>query len=47
MHLPQILSWIIWLPVAGGLAVLALGDARARLARWLALIVALPAAIHQ
>jgi NADH-quinone oxidoreductase subunit M len=37
----DILSLLIWLPVGGGLAVLAIGDARARLARWVALLVGL------
>ena len=41
MHGTDLLSWLIWLPVGGGLVVLALGDSRARLARWLALAVAL------
>jgi NADH-quinone oxidoreductase subunit M len=35
-----LLSWLIWLPVAGGLLVLALGEGRARAARWAALAVA-------
>ena len=39
MHGTALLSWLIWLPIGGGLLVLALGDARARLARWLALLV--------
>src|SRR6195256_4218 len=41
MYRTDLLSWLIWLPVGGGLVVLALGDARARLARWVALAVAL------
>jgi NADH-quinone oxidoreductase subunit M len=41
MHGTHILSWLIWLPIGGGLVVLALGDARARQGRWLALAVAL------
>jgi len=41
MHGTDLLSWLIWLPVGGGVIVLALGDSRARLARWLALAVAL------
>jgi NADH-quinone oxidoreductase subunit M len=41
MHGIDLLSLLIWLPVGGGLAVLAVGDAHARLARWLALIVSL------
>ena len=36
-----ILSLLVWLPIAGGIAVLALGDRRVALARWLALAVAL------
>src|SRR5579863_2666487 len=35
------LSVVIWLPVAGGLATLAFGDQRARLARWAALATSL------
>jgi NADH-quinone oxidoreductase subunit M len=34
-----LLSVVIWLPILGGFVTLALGDERARLARWLALIV--------
>ncbi len=41
MRGPALLSWIIWLPIGGGLLVLALGDARVRLARWVAVAVAL------
>ena len=41
MHGIDILSLLIWLPIGGGLALLVLGDANARLARWLALLVAL------
>ena len=40
MHI-GLLSVVIWLPIAGGLLTLALGDARARLARWTALVSAL------
>ena len=36
----SLLSILIWLPIAGGFAVLALGTHRAREARWLALAVA-------
>ncbi|MBV6418265.1 MAG: NADH-quinone oxidoreductase subunit M [Steroidobacteraceae bacterium] len=36
-----ILSALVWLPIAGGIAVLALGDRRIALGRWLALAVAL------
>ena len=34
-----ILSALIWLPIAGGVALLALGDRAANLGRWLALVV--------
>jgi NADH-quinone oxidoreductase subunit M len=40
MH-PGLLSVVIWLPIAGGIATLAAGDTRAQLARWLALATAL------
>jgi len=36
-----LLSALIWLPIAGGLVVLALGDQRARVARWAALLASL------
>ncbi len=36
-----LLSLLVWLPIFGGLAVLALGERRVAAARWLALIVAL------
>jgi NADH-quinone oxidoreductase subunit M len=36
-----LLSILIWLPIIGGIAVLAFGDGRARAARWLALLVSL------
>jgi NADH-quinone oxidoreductase subunit M len=36
-----LLSLLTWLPIVGGLVVLALGDARARAGRWLALAVSL------
>ncbi|MBV6423391.1 MAG: NADH-quinone oxidoreductase subunit M [Steroidobacteraceae bacterium] len=36
-----ILSVLVWLPIAGGIAVLLLGDRRIALGRWLALAVAL------
>ena len=36
-----LLSTLIWLPVLGGLATLAIGDSRARAARWFALLVSL------
>jgi len=41
LHGYDILSLLVWLPVGGGVAVLAIGDGRARLARWVALLVAL------
>ena len=41
MHGTDILSLLIWLPVGGGVVLLALGDSRAGLARWLALVVTL------
>jgi NADH-quinone oxidoreductase subunit M len=34
-----LLSWLIWLPIAGGLVVLAVGERRVRAARWAALAV--------
>jgi NADH-quinone oxidoreductase subunit M len=37
----HILSWVIWVPIVAGLAVLALGDARAQAARVMALLGAL------
>lgn len=40
-----LLSLLIWIPIAGGLAVLAAGDARPRLARWLSLGVSLLALV--
>jgi len=43
MHHWPLLSVLTWLPIAGGVVVLLLGDARASLARWLALVVALAA----
>ena len=36
-----LLSIVIWLPIVGGLATLAVGDTRARAARWTALITSL------
>ncbi len=36
-----LLSLLIWLPIVGGLVVLALGDVRAALGRWLALAVSI------
>jgi NADH-quinone oxidoreductase subunit M len=41
MHGTGILSTLIWLPVGGGVLTLLIGDTRARLARWFALLVAL------
>jgi NADH-quinone oxidoreductase subunit M len=41
MHGTDILSLLIWLPIGGGLATLVIGDGRAWLARWCALIVSL------
>jgi len=38
-----LLSWLIWLPIAGGVVVLALGATRAAQARWVALAVAVVA----
>jgi NADH-quinone oxidoreductase subunit M len=38
-----LLSTLIWLPIVGGIAVLALGDARIALGRWLALATAVAA----
>jgi NADH-quinone oxidoreductase subunit M len=35
-----LLSWLIWLPILGGLVVLALGEGRVQAARWAALAVA-------
>ena len=37
----NLLSILVWLPVVGGLLVLALGDARIAAGRWTALAVAL------
>jgi len=36
-----LLSWLVWLPIAGGIAVLAIGSERAAAARWTALAVSL------
>jgi NADH-quinone oxidoreductase subunit M len=41
MQAPALLSLVVWLPIAGGVLTLALGDARARAARWVALLSAL------
>ena len=35
-----LLSWLIWLPIVGGIATLALGDGRIRWAQWVALLSA-------
>lgn len=40
MQIP-VLSSVMWLPILGGLAVLALGDRRIDIGRWVALVVAL------
>ncbi len=34
----HLLSWLIWLPIAGGVATLAMGESRAPAARWVALL---------
>jgi len=41
LHGLDILSLLTWLPIAGGVAVLAIGDHRASIARWVALLVSL------
>ena len=41
MHGLPLLSTLVWLPIAGGVATLLVGDARAAAARWLALLVSL------
>jgi NADH-quinone oxidoreductase subunit M len=38
---PGLLSLLVWLPIAGGLLVLALGESRAAAGRWVALVVSL------
>ncbi|NBU26564.1 MAG: NADH-quinone oxidoreductase subunit M, partial [Gammaproteobacteria bacterium] len=38
-----LLSTLVWLPIVGGLVVLALGDARIGAARWVALVTAVAA----
>jgi len=43
---PHLLSFLTWLPVAGGALVLALGDRRATLARWVALVFAVLTFLH-
>ena len=39
--MPHLLSILIWLPIAAGVAVLALGDRRVAPGRWLALVASL------
>ncbi len=39
----NLLSWLIWLPIAGGAVVLALGQTRASAARWASLVVSIAA----
>ncbi len=41
MHGVGLLSIVVWLPIVGGLVTLALGDARAQAARWVALLTSL------
>jgi len=41
LHGLDILSLLTWLPIAGGVLVLAIGDNRAQIARWAALLVSL------
>jgi NADH-quinone oxidoreductase subunit M len=41
MAVNSLLSWLIWLPIVGGLGALLLGDTRAGAARWLSLLVSL------
>jgi len=41
--MPQLLSTLIWLPIAAGLAILLLGDRHIRAGRWLALAASLTA----
>jgi len=41
MHDIGLLSVVIWLPILGGIVTLALGDLRAQLARWIALLTSL------
>jgi NADH-quinone oxidoreductase subunit M len=38
MPTDHLLSWLIWLPIAGGAAVLLLGERRIAVARWIALL---------
>ncbi len=42
----HLLSYLTWVPVAGGALVLALGDRRATAARWLSLVVAIVTFLH-
>ena len=39
----HLLSYLIWVPIVGGFAVLALGNERAQAARWISLLVAMAA----
>lgn len=39
----NLLSWLVWLPIAAGLAVLVLGDRRIAAGRWVALAASLAA----
>src|ERR1700722_16978742 len=41
MHQIGLLSVVIWLPILGGIVTIAMGDARAQLARWIALLTSL------
>jgi NADH-quinone oxidoreductase subunit M len=41
MHRLALLSTLIWLPIAGGVLTLLIGDSRARAARWCALVASL------
>jgi len=41
MHDIGLLSVVIWLPILGGIVTLAIGDLRAQLARWMALLTSL------
>ncbi|MGH8264489.1 MAG: NADH-quinone oxidoreductase subunit M [Steroidobacteraceae bacterium] len=42
----HVLSILTWVPVAGGLAVLAIGDRTAAIARWVALLTSLVTLVH-
>ncbi len=41
LHGLDVLSLLTWLPIGGGILLLAIGDDRARIARWVALLVSL------